>query len=48
MLETGEILQNVTLKVLEAETSRIEIAVHPSAAGKTEADRDSVSLECPA
>lgn len=48
MLETGEILQNVTLKVLEAETSRIEIAVQPSAEGKTEADRDSVSLECPA
>lgn len=47
MLVTGEILQNVSLKVLEAETSRIEIAVHPSAEGKREEDRDSVSLECP-
>lgn len=47
MIQTGEILQNIALKVLEAETSRIETAVYPSAEGKREADRDSVSLECP-
>ena len=42
--EAGKTVQNVALKILEAETSKTA-AVCPTAEGKREADRQNMSLE---